>query len=534
MTGCPLDSSPSEEPGASRGDRFARWWLGGGLAGLLSAVALVQLASWIPHYLTWPYWADHDVFANIARAWSRGELPYRDNRLNNFPGTVYLFWVLGKLAGWGRPAALFAADAGLLVVLGLTLVAWSRRRFDRVVPGLIAYLALLSYYLGLDYAHAAQRDWHSPCLAVLALMVAQGWSGRRGLVLSALLAALALSIRPQAVLFLPALIAAVAGGGFDLRREAIRRVAIWGMAFASFAFLAFLPLLLAGVFGDFLESLRLVSYGSTYNKVGPSTIAKGWLLQAAGLRWWVVPAAILLIGPGRREGVGSSALPWLLALAGVSLYKPASPVAHTYLDIPLMLAWSVNLAVLADRILASERTPASFRLAAVLALLGLGETTLRPEFSIVGPNLRAWSVLRSGTMSEEPPPGYRKGTVGTSAYYPWKDYRAALLYLKANTGPETKVANCLMGDPAVVSVVDRPSAFPAEAITWLRIGRKRDEAEFADRLEAATDSVVVWVPGEVGLDPDFRIDLLARAIRRLFRFEARFGKIEVWRRDPTP
>ena len=84
----------------------------------LAVLCAVRLMTWAPHYLTWPWWADHDVFATMAQAWEAGLLPYRDLRGNNFPGTIYLFWVLGKLFGWGRTWSFYAADVALLVLLG--------------------------------------------------------------------------------------------------------------------------------------------------------------------------------------------------------------------------------------------------------------------------------------------------------------------------------------------------------------------------------------------------------------------------------
>ena len=524
--------SRAVETGTDRAAGFAAWTLGRPLGVALGLVALVQVGGWLPHYLTWPYWADHDVFANAARAWDLGEKPYRDIRLNNFPGTIYAFYLLGKLAGWGRPWAFHALDAALLLGLVGVLVAWGRRAFGRAVPGLVGALAFLSYYLGLDYAHAAQRDWQGPCLAVSALLVAQGWPGRAGRFASALLAAFGFSIRPQVVLFLPALLLAIAttGDGPGASRDrALRRGAAWLATFAALAALAFLPLMIDGTFGDFLHSLRRVAYGSTYNRSTPASAARAWLLQASAFRWLVVPAGILLLA--RSSGPSRVARPWLLALAGASLYRPLSPMsAHSYLEIPLVLAWSANLAVLAGLILDRLDAPTTVRLAGVLALLGMGTTTLRPEFSVLGPTLRAASALRCGGEPEEAPPGYRHGTVGTSAYYPWADYRAALLYLKGHTSPSTKLANALRGDPAVVSAVDRRSAFPAESIAWLQVVAADDEPAFVESLERAGDSVVVWVPGEVGLDPLFRMDRLEAAIRRLYRFEARFGAIEIWRR----
>ncbi len=142
--------------------------------------------------------------------------------------------------------------------------------------------------------------------------------------------------------------------------------------------------------------------------------------------------------------------------------------------------------------------------------------------------------MRSGSSprpaTEDMPPGYRHGPVPTSAAYPWRDYRAALDYLKARTRADTKVANALMGCPAIVSVIDRPSAFPAEGVAWLRVVNPDDEEGFARALEGCRDSVVVWDPGRIGLDPGSALGRVTGVIRRHYRPEARFGDIEVWRR----
>src|SRR5689334_21522636 len=42
------------------GDRLSERLLAGPVTVLLGLVCLVQLLTWIPHYLTWPLWADHD------------------------------------------------------------------------------------------------------------------------------------------------------------------------------------------------------------------------------------------------------------------------------------------------------------------------------------------------------------------------------------------------------------------------------------------------------------------------------------------
>jgi hypothetical protein len=296
--------------------------------------------------------------------------------------------------------------------------------------------------------------------------------------------------------------------------------------------LAFAPLAFLGVLGDFVEGVRLASYGSQYSRVTPVSFLKSWVLQAAAWRWWVVPAVTLALAAPFRSPAVRPARVWLVALAGVSLYKPLSPVAHSYLNIPLMLVWSVAVAAMVGVWLDRSETRPEVRLAGVLLALGLGAVAIRPEFCAVGPTVRALQAARAGTRTEECPPGYHRGSVPTSMAYPWDDYRAMLDYLKRSTSPRTRVANVLKCDPAVTAMVDRPSAFPTESIAWLRMVRPSDEARFAEALEAQTDAVVVWIPDEDGPDKLQKLERLTPVIRRHFRPEARFGSIEVWRRVP--
>jgi hypothetical protein len=260
-------------------------------------------------------------------------------------------------------------------------------------------------------------------------------------------------------------------------------------------------------------------------------VFRDWALQAADWRWWGLVGGIVLVG-----GPSRTARPWLLALAGVSLYKPLSPLAHSYLDIPKELVGAVGVAVLVGLVRTSTEARPTWKLAAVLLALGLGPSTLRPEFCVFGPTVRALRSYARGSARDaaEDPPGYRHGRVPTSAFYPWADYRAMLDHLREHTRPGTRVANVLKGDPAVTSMVDRPSAFPAESVAWLRMVRPDDETRFAECLESATDAVVIWSPGEVGPDPSFRLNRLTGVIRRRFEPEARFGAIEVWRRRAGP
>ena len=525
-----MNISPEEtdEPDFGR-ERVASWLLRGPLTAFLGALIVLQLSLWVPHYPSWPYWADHDVFATSARGWLDGRLPYRDTLCNNFPGTIYLFVVLGSLFGWGRAGVFYAFDAMLLVGFVGLLSSWSRSVFQTRLPGVVAGLVFLSFYLGLDYAHAGQRDWHAPVLAVGALLCVQAGRGTWRYVVAGVVCAMALSVRPQAVLLLPAVLIGVVG----LTRGRPARSLLADpntLAFclslcAAFALLL-APLLWFGIFGDFLRSLKVVAYGGGYNQVGLVSILKSWVLQGAEWRWWVAPlASVLLMSRANSRAI---VIPWLIMLAGVSLYKPISPVPHSYLLIPLTLVWSVNVGLLVALVLERVEDPPEIRLAVTLLALGLGATTFHPEFCAVGPSYRACRGLFRGATASETPPGYRRGSVATTGYYPWRDYRALLDYLR-ETKPTTPIANMLKGDPAITAMVDRPSAFPAESVAWLRMVRRSDMPRFAEALEHSNDALVVWIPGEVGPYPAFRLDVIEEVVRRKFQFDRRFGSIEVWR-----
>ena len=284
-----VHTRPLSLPAPASG-RWADWALSGPLTAVLIAIGTLQLVTWLPHYLTWPYWADHDVFATAARAWVDGKLPYRDTFGNNFPGTLYLFAAIGLVAGWERPWAFFAVDAVLLLAVLSLMLTWSRQRFGRALPGAIGGLHLLGYYLSLDYCHTGQRDWHATALAVLALMVLQMRTGRAGRLGSALLGAVAIWVRPQAVLLIPALFLGVTSrdpicaGETQGRKPAVA----WLVAFAVAAAAGFAPLYAAGVLGDFIRSIGIVAYGGTYNHVTIASIVRNWLLQATLWHDWVV------------------------------------------------------------------------------------------------------------------------------------------------------------------------------------------------------------------------------------------------------
>jgi hypothetical protein len=544
----PPSFAPSvEESGATgRADRWAgrasRWVL----PAFLAITCAWLLVTWIPQYLVWPYYCDHDVFATMARAWDHGKLPYRDLVSNNPPGQIYLFWLLGKAFGWGWIAPFYAVDAGFVVILGAAMVAWSRRRLGRYLPGLLGYLVFLWYYLGLDYSLASQRDWEGAFFAVLGLLLAQTWTGRPGRWAMAMAMAVALTFRPQAILLMPAVFLTIdegvrpRGGSWW---TTCRATLEWGVVFAVAVGLVLAPLAGRGLLGDLYRGLSMAAPGSSYNAFGLWAFFTRLLEQAWLPRLWGPFVAVTLLAGRARPEVRRLILVWLVAQSFLFLYGPLSPRVHVSMLHPMMLVASVIVAILASLVLESTRLGETARLATLLILLGMTSARF-PVYCRPVESRIVFGLIRRGLLkpSELPvsfqPPGYFRSDPGMiySAPYPWPMYRDLLYHLRDKTGPETKIANALKGFPALTGPLDRVSAFPAESVAWLILVNRDAEAAFSRSLEQSADSVVVWAPD----DPTFdqyesipKLELLQSTIRRLYEPEAKFGVIEVWRRKAT-
>lgn len=542
-----IHSPPARAPEAGLTEQVAGWVLSGPLTIALLLLCGFQLATWIPHYLTWPWFADHDVFATLALGWEHGQLPYRDLAGNNFPGSIYLFWLIGKVFGWGRTVPLYAVDTSFVVIFGATLLLWSRCRFGRILPGVVGFAVFLSYYLGRNFDGVAQRDWHGPFFILTGLLLAEAYPGRWSHALAALAAAIAFAIRPQVVLFLPALALAVAQGAHTEARDAgeatpwqarirtIRALLGAGLLLALFVALAALPLVLAEVFDDFLHGIRLTFYGSRYNTAHSAGILKQMLLQSLHLEFVLVPLAVLVLASLASPRAARSAQVWLLAYLGAWVYKPLSPVPFPYLELPLRIVCAINMALLVEMLLSASETGQALRLVAVLLAVGLG-VRARPEMCSVAYARQGVEALRRGEEPAAAPLGIYIALPSDpkALAYPWNDYRETLGYLKSQTSPTTRVANLLHVVPALNGPAGRLTPLPAESLAWLAV-RPDDERLFAPALERApAGSLVVWTP-EKGQFVDLyghyaEVERLAPVIRRHYVPIAHFGDIQVWKR----
>ncbi|MGC8642167.1 MAG: hypothetical protein ACP5XB_20070 [Isosphaeraceae bacterium] len=499
------------------------------LIAALAVFCVLHLDCWIVSYIEWPWSPDHDVFATLARSWDAGVLPYRDLYANNPPPTIYLYWVLGKVFGWGKTVPFLAFDASLVVVLAVVAVIWSERLFASALYGLVGYALFLRQYLPLDYATIGERDWHASLLAVVAIMLLQAFPGRRGRITSAAALALAAATRPQAALFLPAVSLAIAMNPHRIeppetakKWSAIARNELeYALAFACIFILMFAPLVFAGVFGDFVRCFRRAAYGGIR---APLTLAIFWDRVSLLLSQAQVSApltAILILAccaPPRERRL---AWVWLAATVAVVVYKPISPRQHDYLDIPRFLFLSVDLSAIAGIVIRLPSVSPWLRLGVAAAIVGLSSQGAHSTHELPW-TYATWAQVRRG----EAPVIYPDGYVGAYSRY---EYDEVLRYIKTKVSPDVLIANALAYPLAITGPTARLSAFPAESLAWLRGVRPDDEEEFVKKLEETPHSVVVWCPTEFdGELAEFK--RIKETIHRLYEQEEQFSSIEIWRR----
>ena len=504
---------------------------------IVGALIVLAVAGWLPHYLTWPLWRDADTFAALARGWDLGVRPYRDVVAYNLPGQTYLWWLIGKTVGWGRPRAFAAADAMLLLAFFAGLVMWSRRLFGRSLPGLVGAAGFAWIYMGLPYNLVAQRDWQAAALATLSVMTAECTTGPRGRAASALLFALSATLRPHVVLFVPAVLCALDEARHATGRgpgASCRAGAEWGAMAGAFLGLVYAPLWAQGLFGDLVRNLSVVAYGGPYSRATPATMTAELIAQlhSPEVQGLLVGLVAALIAPWDRR---RAARTWLVALLGVLMYRPLHPMPHDYLRQPLCVAAAPALGVIVAAVLGA-RFHGVPKLLAVAVLIHQAMPGM-PWYWDPTASVQSIGPLIRGLEPSVPPPGCR-GWVPSAApnahYYGWPEYLALVAHLRRTTAPTAEVANLLkrVPHPSLNAPTGRPSPFRVEGgLLWMWFIRRDVDAELAADLErAGPDSVVVWAPDEADLGPRLNVPRTFQTVRRLYRFDARFGRMEVWRR----
>ena len=237
-------------------------------------------------------------------------------------------------------------------------------------------MVFLTFYLSRDFETVAQRDWHASLCVVVGLLLLQGWPGRASRILSALLCAVALSTRPHALLFLPALASAVIEGARRPRRTRSARSDPIDRAVAG---------MVPGA-GDLRRAgVRTPRDRGHCRRSDPR--AEGRRLRGSlqsghsGYRGHRTRGAARPAGntdgaralrDAARRGRGASrhrAVTWTLALSAALAYRLFHPVQHAYLAHPLALFSSVAMALPVAWIIERATVPSPLRVLAVLAIL---------------------------------------------------------------------------------------------------------------------------------------------------------------------
>jgi hypothetical protein len=536
----PLLAEPPETGVARR--PFAERLIGWRLTLVAALWCLVLLAGWLPNYLNWPWYSDHDHFASTAQLWEAGKLPFRDVFCFQFPGEIYLFWAIGKVFGWGNTIAFYAVDAAMVLGFGAILAAWSRREFGRILPGLIGFLSFLFYYSNQNFRVAGQRDWHATFFSISALLAPMLWRGRGGRLLSAVAFGVALIFRPQSVCFAPAIALSLdCGARQPGERWTVTALALveYSVAVAATVTLGFLPLIRAGLIGDFLRTLKQM--GSNASGYRPSTHSEpaDRLIRMAIIAPGLIYVPILLALLWRRDREFKRVCRVVLTAMTLScFYTLMSPRDHAYFQIPVIAAVSLGMTCLASLILRARGTSQLSLVAMLLCILAAAprlpdHNLLKPPneifFSFQNPTLYTYPDallhLRFRTLPVRTPTGFLD-------HYPWDDIRAVITYLRRDVPMSTPVANFLLDTySSIPSMSGHLPAIPSDNYGLL-VSPEWIEKDIA-AIAAADPCLVIWNPRTMVVEnPSF--SGLEAAIRADFEPSKKFGEIEVWRRKTSP
>ncbi len=513
-----------------------------GMTILIALWCVTLLVVWIPHYLTWPWFCDQEQFAMIARSWEVGLKPYRDVVTYQFPGEIYLFWVLGKLTGWGNTVSIYALDVVLVIGLGILLVLWGLRLSGRLLPGLIGFSSFLLYYLSVRFNVAAERETQTAVLTLASLMMPSIWAGQGGRVSSAVAFGLALLIRPQVVLLLPAILLAVDSSvrppGAPWRQTLIALLT-WGLISGLTFAIGLLPLVLNGTLLDFWHNLQSMRSSLGRDAVGMGVLGILGNVHPLTLPKHLLLSAALVVGlmPWNQAGNATRRLlPMVLtAIVGVSFYHAISPIRIPYHATPQIAVAAMALTLAAAQLVQGQTRPL-VRLAALAALFLLFGAREKPRaLDVLTPGERTYGlreslrILSTGELPLRPAVGFYE-----NPGYSWEDTCATIRYLKEHD-PDVPVALLLMVNPAATaSVAARSLAVPIpEGNYLLMVNDPTLMPRLLAALESAKPCLVLWNPSHpVNEDPKF--NPLWTLLQNRFEAEARFGNIEIWHRRPVP
>jgi hypothetical protein len=492
----------------------------------LSALIVLMVVAWAPLYVQWPRSGNHEHFASMAFGWTRDLLPYRDLMTINFPGEIYIFWILGQICGWSSEWSIYAFDLLCLAALGAFLLVWSRRVTRRYIAALGTIALYLSYYTTQWYYTAAERESHVAVFAIVCILLPLGWKGAWSAVACGVISALAFVVRPHFVTFTPAIAAAFIFTDAEQLRcsPGFRFVGRWFVALVAAivtSVLCWAPLVWAGLRPDFLQSMQLNISSKFTPLEGFARPAVSTLLREV---FWAKP----YLGLSILIAVGSIFAGWirwravwvvvLLAQLGGLAYMWVHPARHNYLEHPLMATWALGLGLFLAEIGAA---PIERGWAVTIGLV-LALSFQYPHTNFMGSfRLAARSMLGKAARID----AWRR-QASTCFSLSWEEFTELRHWIADNTTLDTRLANLT---PGIIlgSDVNRLPAIPIEG-TWLWYHHDTEPA-VREALQAERDIVVLWNPetfeDQIGSFPE-----LIDVIKTDYESVARFGPMEVRRK----
>lgn len=520
-------------------NRLTHLTLDGLAPAALVALLFLMFISWMPHYLFWPLWMDNEHFSLSAHFWDSGVRPYRDTFDFNFPGPIYFFWVIGKCFGWDRPMIVNLTDVMILICLAAFLIIWSHKNFKTCLPALFTSFLIFSFYMSLDFGRVMQRDWYVFYLGASSLIAVQTLQSRLKWIIAGVLLALAFTIRPHAVLFLPAVMTSVFTESAN-STTTWKNLALLILSGLVGLLLAWSPLLISGIFDDFLTQFLQELFHGNYTDEKKLPVYHIVADELNRNLTCTAFACLALIVFNLRHNHNTKRLwpPWAVAFISLLYYKPMSPVMHDYTEIPFELVSCCVIGLFLGLSISGNQLNAKN-----LRFLLIG-TLIWVRFYFPGwpvmadfnASLMAAASLARGTQLHLSPPGCMESLPDPGkrlGKFRWADYQDLLRYIREETTPETRVVSFILYDPfpTVNAPTGRLTLWPCgEGILWLSWVDPSLEHEFANQLKGNEPAIVILRDEIEGWPPKNRFPEIERTIHERFEFRTRFGDFQVWAR----
>lgn len=498
-------------------------------------ISFLYFVTWFPNYLFWPWWMDQDHFAVSALSWENGIRPYRDLIDFNFPFPIYFNWIVGKIFGWGRPMVINAIDGLLMLSLAGFLIKWCQYRFQSLTSGLCAALLVIYHYCSLDYSRVMQRDWHVVYCSIISLCLLQLSHFKYKLQLSALLMAIACNTRPYAVLAFPPIFWAIFFTPDLLLEIRKRNLICFACYFLVFTLLLWSPLILSGMFDDFLRTFIAELTKGSYQSNEKTTLGRLIFNQLNRNVTFTALAGLIVLIPVKWKDAETRYLltTWAIAFGTFLFYMPSCPVRHEYTQIPFEMIAAVSLSIVFGKFLNSVKISPLLK-CSIIVFWVYHYFPGWPVYSSFKATNQALVALARWEPIAQKPIGtdHTFASDNTNIFrYRWSDYQNMLAYIRQNTNSTTTVGNFLRSHPfpALNGMTGRLTTWPCgEGIMWLRGVPGSSEAQFAAGLDTQSDSVIVWHDRGENFPIENQFEIIEQKIRQNYEPLIRIGDIDIW------